>query len=76
MDKEGERMIEKKGILFCILISLVLLTNGCQTTKGIAQGMGYTVEGTKGMVEGMARDTTNLWQMILKADNWIKKNLW
>lgn len=69
MDKERGGMIEKKGIVFCFLFSFMVLINGCETTKGVAQGTGYTVQGVE-------RDTTNLLQMILKADGWMKKNLW
>jgi len=49
-----------------ILIIFVFLSAGCETTKGIA----------KGVIEGVPRDAKNTWQAMLKADDWMKKNMW
>jgi hypothetical protein len=51
------------SILWGIFLFLsIILINGCETTKG--------------MVTGAQKDTKNIWQGLVKTDNWLKKNLW
>lgn len=56
-----------------LLFIFIILSSGCETTKGVAQGIGQGIGSTVG---GAAKDTQNLWQVILKADQWMKDNLW
>ncbi|HLD82972.1 MAG TPA: hypothetical protein VI976_03395 [Candidatus Omnitrophota bacterium] len=56
----------KRTAVVSILIIFVFLSAGCETTKGIA----------KGVIEGVPRDAKNTWQAMLKADDWMKKNMW
>jgi len=65
--------VKKKGILLWVLFLGVVFVSGCETAKGAACGLGTTAVAT---TKGIAKDTTNLWQAILKADGWIQKNLW
>lgn len=63
-------MFRKKGIISGVLLLFILLSiAGCQTAKGIAQGVGYTVEGA-------AKDTQSLGAAIMSLDGWIRENLW
>jgi hypothetical protein len=32
--------------------------------------------GIAATADGVAKDTTNLWHNMAKADDWMKKNLW
>lgn len=74
MDNEGQEMIiNKKMISLGILFLCLILSSGCETTKGAVVGVGATVAGT---TSGIAKDSKNLWQSILKADNWLRENLW
>ncbi len=66
-------MCNKKLILFCFLAVIVFLGCGCETTKGLAAGVGYTAGGA---AEGAVKDTKNFWHGLWKADDWVKKNLW
>lgn len=52
------------GIVF-LLLSAVLV-NGCQTAKGIAYGA----------VDGINKDSRNVWKFMQDADSWMKENLW
>lgn len=51
----------KKATLF-LLLAVVIFLAGCETTKG--------------MVTGMAKDATNTWAALSKADEWMRENLW
>ncbi len=65
--------MKKKGILFWVLFLGIMFLGGCQTAKGVAVGIGTTVQGT---AQGAAKDSASLWQGILKLDAWMKDNLW
>lgn len=65
--------MNKKGILLWILLLGTILLNGCQTVEGAAKGVAFTIAGT---ANGVAKDSVNIWQAILKVDDWTKKNLW
>jgi len=56
-----------------VLLSLLVLLCGCQTVKGVAEGVGV---GVVQAGKGIAKDSSNVWHSILKADGWIKKNMW
>ena len=62
----------KKGIVF-IVLAVVLLLSGCETTKGLGKG---AVSGVASTAEGIGKDSYSTWKFILAADNWIKDNLW
>lgn len=58
---------------FLVFFAIIVLTSGCETAKGFTKGCAYTAVDTG---RGVVKDTYNLWQGIMKADEWIKKNLW
>ena len=76
--------VKKTGIWLWILFLGIIFLGGCETAKGAAYGVGTTAKGigegvgvtAQGVATGAAKDTVNFWQAILRADNWIKKNLW
>lgn len=63
---------KEMSVVFILFLGLVFL-GGCETAKGAAGGIGMTAVGT---AQGAATDAKNIWQKILKADDWIKNNLW
>jgi hypothetical protein len=65
--------LKLKPALLAIILLSTILVSGCETTKGVAGGLGTTVLGT---AQGVAKDTNILWQAALKIDNWIRENLW
>jgi hypothetical protein len=69
--------LKEEMSLICILCLGLVFLGGCETAKGAAGGaaggIGMTAAGT---AHGAATDTKNIWQAILKADDWIKNNLW
>ncbi len=71
---------QKKFILSSVLFLGIILLSGCETAKGAAYGtvdtVGAAAKGVGATACGAAKDTANLWQGILKADDWMKKNLW
>ncbi len=62
-------MQKHKLILFSFLFLMLGLAAGCETTKGVATGIGYTAE-------GVVKDTKGTWNGLQKADQWVKKNMW
>lgn len=55
----------RKGMRYIFLLLLIASSTvicGCETTKGLAQGI--------------TKDSANAWQGIKHADAWIKDNLW
>ncbi|HOD12094.1 MAG TPA: hypothetical protein PLO93_00015 [Candidatus Omnitrophota bacterium] len=54
-------------IAFCLIGSILL--SGCETTKGVAVGVGATAV-------GVGKDAKTAWDGVKKADAWVKKNLW
>lgn len=58
-----------KLILIMLLLSSAMLISGCSTAKGLATGIGATTV-------GVTEDAKNFWQAMLKADEWMKENLW
>lgn len=79
-EEEGTEVTIKRSIAFFILSIFLILTAGCETSKGVAKGMGYTMQGLGSTMaytaKGATKDTKNLWHTILKLDNWMKENLW
>jgi predicted small secreted protein len=71
--------MHKRSFLWLILAAVILL-HGCETSKGVAKGIGSTAEGmAEGIgstAEGVGRDSFNLWQALVAADDWFKKNFW
>ncbi len=55
-------------LVLCLLVGIILIS-GCETAKGAVYGVGCTVEGA-------AKDIEGLGGAIIKADNWLKENLW
>ncbi len=59
-----------KAVLAAVfLAAAVVAAAGCETTKGVGTGVVCTAQGAK-------TDSVNFWNSILKADQWMKKNLW
>jgi len=61
--------MKRAGVLVLALFSLILLFSGCETTKGVAIGIGATTVGA-------AKDTQNTYNFLVKTDDWMRKNLW
>lgn len=51
------------------LVSGVIALSGCNTAKGAAVGVGATAM-------GVAEDAKGTWNGLVKADEWMKKNMW
>jgi predicted small secreted protein len=66
-------MDKRKLRKFFALVWVVFILCGCATTKGIGEGISKTGQG---VARGIIQDSKNFWQALLKADNWIKENLW
>jgi len=61
--------MQKIRILAAIVFFSFIFLSGCETTKGIVSGIG-------GTAKGIGKDSKTLWEKALKADDWIKENLW
>lgn len=60
-----------------LLIGIGLLAlAGCETSKGVARGVSGVAEGIAATAEGAAKDSAVVWVGIMKADDWMRKNLW
>ena len=58
---------------FLMIFGIIILVSGCETAKGLTKGVAYTIADTG---RGVAKDSCNFWQGIIKAEEWIKENLW
>jgi len=61
--------MKKEVVLFCLLAFLIISVCGCETIKGAY----------KGGAEGAHRDwksSRGIIAQIMKADDWMRKNLW
>jgi len=59
----------RKAALVFILLIFIITTYGCETVKGACQGG----------AEGASKDwqtAKGMGPMVMKADDWIRKNLW
>lgn len=61
MDKKSLSFSRKMRV-FCLLSLVILLLGGCATTHGL--------------ISGIAEDTQTFCKAMLKADEWVKENLW
>lgn len=52
----------KRSVLLPVLLLGFVFIYGCETIKGMGSGAG----------EGAKKD----WQVLIKADDWVRKNLW
>lgn len=60
---------KKKFFVIMLFASCLMCVVGCETTKGVAVGVGATAI-------GVGKDAKTAWNGIKTADDWIKKNLW
>jgi len=67
----GKRKVRMAKPILLAVVCLVgsILISGCETTKGVAVGVGATAV-------GVGKDAKTAWDGIKKADEWVKKNLW
>ena len=63
----------KVGVTAYVILLAVLFSGGCETAKGFAKGAACTVGST---MQGAGEDFEQSRNFILRADDWIKKNLW
>ncbi|MFA6378866.1 MAG: hypothetical protein WCX16_03685 [Candidatus Omnitrophota bacterium] len=59
----------KAILIFCVMMVSALMVSGCETTKGVAVGVGATAI-------GVGKDAKSAWHGVVKADEWVKNNLW
>jgi hypothetical protein len=62
-------VIKKKLTIVLFVSTLIVLSAGYETARCMTKGTCYTAE-------GVSKDTKNLLQGILKADQWFRKNFW
>ncbi len=61
-------MIKKSALLF-MLVVFIITVSGCETVKGALKG------GTEGAKKDW-KTAKNAGAALMKADEWIQKNLW
>ena len=67
-------MVKRFNPLFLALfLSSVLFICGCETAKGAAKG---TVHGVGAVGTGIADGAKKDWAAVMKADDWVKDNMW
>ncbi|MBU1726305.1 MAG: hypothetical protein KJ880_01570 [Candidatus Omnitrophica bacterium] len=61
----------RRGMLLALVFVFAgaVLFSGCETSKGVAIGVGATAQ-------GVVKDSKTTWDGIKQADAWVKKNLW
>lgn len=62
-------LMKASPVMVVILFLSAILIAGCETSKGVAIGIGATAQ-------GLVKDTKNFWHTASKTDDWIRKNLW
>ncbi len=58
-----------KSMLAAVVFFSFMFVSGCSTAKGISSGIDSTAK-------GICQDSKALWEKALKADDWMKENLW
>lgn len=58
-----------KILVLAVLFLSTILLAGCETTKGVAIGVGATAV-------GVGKDLTLTGNAVKRADDWFRKNLW
>jgi len=68
--KKGVKMFKSFacGLLLVLFVSVVMLS-GCNTAKGVGDGVGCTAK-------GVTKDAQATKSGIMALDAWIKKNAW
>lgn len=56
------------GLLLILFVSVIILS-GCNTAKGVGEGVGCTAD-------GVSKDAQATGAGIMALDAWIKKNAW
>jgi len=59
----------KKRYAVFVVFFLAILFSGCETSKGVGEGLSSTGG-------GIAQDAKNLWAGVMKADQWMRENMW
>lgn len=59
-----------------LLFSASLAVSGCETAKGVTQGLGCLGCAAGSTAQGLVKDVRSTPNVIKIADDWIKKNLW
>lgn len=59
----------KRAAPFLLFIIFAAGIFGCETAKGAAKG-------AQADFQTASRGTANCWQALLKADDWMRENLW
>ena len=70
-----ELMMLKKLYLVVVLLAVVVMS-GCETARGFGEGIGSVAYGVSQTAEGVGKDSYNLFNSLMAADNWIKENWW
>jgi len=55
----------RRAVLGLFFLIFIISISGCQTVKGVG-----------GIGKGLADDAYGIWQVIKRADEWIKENYW
>ena len=68
-------MIKKSALLFMFIV-FIITVSGCETVKGSLKG---GIEGAKKdweTAKGVGTTTKGVGAALMRADEWIQKNLW
>lgn len=56
-----------------VLTAIVLTLSGCETTKGMAEGMGKDINNTASNTKEAA---VGSYTALKKTDDWMRENMW
>ncbi len=65
-------MMRKVGVVV-LLLGFMVCAVGCGTVKGVGYGFARVVQGA---ADGATKDSKNLWQKVMSADGWFRRNFW
>ncbi|MFO8053312.1 MAG: hypothetical protein R6U54_05105 [Candidatus Omnitrophota bacterium] len=63
----------KRIVIVIFMFASVILSSGCATTTRTASGVAGTAYG---FGTGVAKDTKDTTNAIMKADQWFRENWW
>ncbi len=61
----NREVLMRRAVLGLFFLIFIISISGCQTVKGVG-----------GIGKGLADDAYGIWQVIKRADEWIKENYW
>ncbi|HTZ11787.1 MAG TPA: hypothetical protein VMD04_05400 [Candidatus Margulisiibacteriota bacterium] len=73
MDNRQAGLRLKKQVPAYLVLAVLLVSCGCETTGGTASGLYSTAQN---IGRGIGKDARSAYSLLQSADRWMRENLW